>query len=126
MADLPARRFKKLFGFGEARFFKGNGVRSFVKHGKQYLQKALYARADDDLLRRADDAAGFVAVTRKGLAQVGFALWVAVTGKQRRVLQCVPKAAFPHGGGEQAAVDVVVAKIVTQPAMGRAAIPAAK
>lgn len=75
-----------MFRFGKAGFFKSNCVRQSAKHVNKYLQQALHAGANNYLFRRADNAARLVAVTRKRAAQVWFALRVAVTGEQRRIL----------------------------------------
>ena len=90
-----------MFRFGKAGFFKSDCVRQSVKHINKYLQQALHTGAYNYLFRRADNAARFVAVSRKCAAKVGLALWVAVTGEQRRILQGMAKAALPKRGGKR-------------------------
>ena len=87
-------------------------MRQSVKHVDKYLQQALHTGANNYLFRCTDNAARFVAVTRKRAAQVGLALRVAVTGEQRRILQGMAKAALPKRGGKKAAVDIIIAEVV--------------
>lgn len=102
-----------MFRFGKAGFFKSNCVRQSAKHVNKYLQQALHTGANNYLFRRADNTARFMAVTRKRAAQVGFTLRVAVTGEQRRILQGMAKAALPKRGGKKAAVDIIIAEVIT-------------
>ena len=61
-----------------------------ANYGAQNVQKALYARADDNFVRCADDVALFGDVLRHRFAQIRFALHFAVR-KQAFIL---PKRAF--------------------------------
>ena len=99
MDDVPALAAENFFALGKARPFPGNlrgrAEEAVLQEGRQNHEKALHAGADDDLVRRADDAPGPVAVVRQGLAQGRFPLGLAVAGQGGLFLERLADMAAP-------------------------------
>ncbi len=116
--DVPSLPAENLFALGKARPFPGNLRRSVeqtvLQEGRQDDEQALHTGADDDLVRRADDAPGPVAVVCQGFAQGRFPLGLAVSCQGGLFLERLTDMAAPDNGRERRPVDVVVGKIIAR------------